>query len=118
MSTTLAVGHRAETLARRYLERRGLSLVQSNFRTRRGEIDLIMRDGPVWVFVEVRYRSDLGFGRAIDTVDRRKQRRIIACAEYFLQQQSVDAPARFDVVCIDKRNGVIDLDWIRDAFGI
>ncbi len=116
MATTLAIGRRAETLARRYLEHRGLSLVQCNFRTRRGEIDLIMRDGPCWVFVEVRYRANTGFGQAVDTIDRRKQGRIIACAEYFLQQQSGDAPVRFDVICIDKRNGRQDVNWIRDAF--
>jgi len=117
MATTSSIGQRAETLARRYLEHRGLTLVQTNFRTRRGEIDLIMRDGECWVFVEVRYRAASGFGRAVDTIDRRKQSRIVACAEYFLQQQSGDAPARFDVICIDRCKGAIDIDWIRDAFG-
>lgn len=116
MPTTRAVGRRAETLARRYLEHRGLSLVQCNFRTRRGEIDLVMRDGPAWVFVEVRYRANVGFGGAADTIDLRKQRRIVACAEYFLQQQSGDAPARFDVICIDRRRDGTDVNWIRDAF--
>jgi putative endonuclease len=116
MQTTVTVGRQAEHLALRYLERRGLTLVKANYRTRRGEIDLIMRDGPALVIVEVRYRGNTGFGGAAATVDRRKQQRIIACAGHYLQQQSVDAPVRFDVICIDKLKGALRVDWIRDAF--
>ncbi len=59
-----ATGDHAELLACRYLQRHGLRLLTRNFHCRRGEIDLIMRDGDSLVFVEVRYRQQVRFGRA------------------------------------------------------
>ncbi|MGD2076691.1 MAG: YraN family protein [Gammaproteobacteria bacterium] len=112
-----ATGDRAEELACRYLKQRGLRLLSRNYRCRRGEIDLIMRDGDSLVFVEVRYRRQTAFGRAAETVSATKQARIIHCAHWYINQHGAwNKPARFDVVCIegDLDRGVVQ--WLRDAF--
>lgn len=110
-------GDYAETLAARYLVRRGLELLVRNFHCRRGEIDLVMRDGDKLVFVEVRYRRRTGFGHAAETVSRNKQQRIIQCARYYLtMHQGWNTAARFDVVAIEGRLDNCTVEWIADAF--
>ncbi|MFQ5643450.1 MAG: YraN family protein [Thiogranum sp.] len=112
-----ATGDHAETLACRHLVRHGLTLLTRNFRCRRGEIDLVMRDGDSLVFVEVRYRRQAGFGRAAETVSRTKQNRIIHCARcYMTAHQSWNMAARFDVVAIEGRLDDFTVEWIADAF--
>ncbi|NIR58207.1 MAG: YraN family protein [Gammaproteobacteria bacterium] len=110
-------GRRFEALARAYLERHGLRHVTSNFRSSRGELDLVMRDGPVVVFVEVRYRRDARFGSAAESVDPRKQARLVAAAEHYLQRRGDPAArGRFDVVAISGTPPTLAFEWIRDAF--
>lgn len=109
--TTVARGHEAETLALAYLEGRGLRLVARNFRVRGGEIDLIMRDGPALVFIEVRARARGTFGGAGASITTHKQRRIILAARHWLARYG-DVACRFDCVLIDAGH----LAWLRDAF--
>lgn len=103
-----------ERLAQTYLEAQGLRLVTSNYRCRRGEIDLVMRDGQTLVFVEVRYRASERFGGAAASVGLAKQRRLQAAAGHFLQGHGNALPCRFDVLAIGAGDRI---DWIRDAFG-
>jgi putative endonuclease len=108
-------GFDAEARAEALLAGRGLSLVERNVRFRGGEIDLVMRDGAHWVFVEVRSRADLRWGGAAASVDARKQRRLALAARLFLMRRFGDSawPAcRFDVVAFEA--GVPR--WIRGAF--
>lgn len=111
-------GQWAETLALEHLRGRGLVLEARNYRSRRGEIDLIMGEGRTLVFVEVRFRAATAFGQAVETVDRRKQARIVATAQTYLQDRPGDAnrPCRFDVVSITGDSGSDAIDWIQDAF--
>lgn len=97
------LGKQAERLAALWLQGQGLQLVDSNFSSRYGEIDLIMRDQTCLVFVEVRSRRFSPYGRAVDSIDRHKKSKIIATAAYFLQQTSDDHndEIRFDVIGID-----------------
>ena len=110
-------GRQAETLAWEYLQSRGLRLLQRNYRSRRGEIDLVLQDQDSLVFVEVRYRREARFGSAAESVDRRKQSKLIACAQHYMQAYPGMArqPCRFDVVSVDGSGDSIE--WIRDAFG-
>ena len=73
-------GLRFEDRARSYLERRGLSLLSRNFHGRRGEIDLIMRDGDRICFIEVKYRKSLSHGGAAHAIPAAKRRRIVETA--------------------------------------
>lgn len=112
-------GNRAEQLAARYLDQRGLKLLQRNYRCRAGEIDLIARDGEALVFIEVRLRNNPTHGAAVETVTPAKQRRIIRSANHFLLQNPVfsDIPCRFDVLGIRADDeGTCRFSWIKDAF--
>jgi putative endonuclease len=112
-------GRNAESLACRYLEARGLALIERNYQRRPGEIDLIMADSDSLVFVEVRYRRRTGFGSGAESVDRRKQMKISACAQLYLQAHPEMAarPCRFDVISISGEAGDPAVEWIQDAFG-
>jgi len=108
-------GADAEARALAHLQGRGLRLVARNFRCKLGELDLVMRDGETLAVVEVRQRSHPGFGGAAESVDRRKQRRIIHATQMFLSghPQYGSWPLRFDVVALD---GAGRVDWIAAAF--
>jgi putative endonuclease len=112
-------GNQAEALARDFLSAKGLSYCDSNFQCKTGEIDLIMMDQDMLVFVEVRYRADSDHGSPVATVTHAKQRKLIRTASFFLQQQFGDRwPAcRFDVVGIsgDLQQSPT-IQWIPAAF--
>jgi putative endonuclease len=104
------VGNNAETLAKEFLEGQGLATLATQFRSRRGEIDLILRDGRTTVFVEVRYRSSRSFGGALLSIDAKKRLRLEKAALHWLSHNP--GVSRFDVIAIDGEN----IEWLRDAF--
>lgn len=109
------IGKFAEGRAEAFLKSRGLTLESRNVRSRFGEIDLIMRDGEVLVFVEVRSRSRSDFGSAADSITIAKQRRIVLAAREYLARHAEPPPCRFDVVTLDgHQNAPV---WLKDAFG-
>ncbi|MCL4799492.1 MAG: YraN family protein [Burkholderiales bacterium] len=111
-----AAGRAAEALAARFLEARGLAIVARNYRCRRGEIDIVARDGTTLVFVEVRLRSDARHGGAADSIDAHKRARVLAAARHYLARApDADAPCRCDVVLLDRLDAA-RIEWIRDAF--
>ncbi len=114
--TAVGRGAWAEDLALRFLLEHGLVLVARNYRCHRGEIDLVMRDAEVLVFVEVRYRRGGGFGAGAETVDWRKRARLAASASHYLHTHPGAArrPCRFDVLSVG--GAAPQVDWIRDAF--
>lgn len=118
MSLQQSRGKDAENRACAYLEKQGLHLLTHNYRSRPGEIDLIMQDQDSLVFVEVRYRRRQDFGSGAESVDRRKQSKLIACAQHYVQAHPkiADQPCRFDVVSIDGQNGDGPIQWIQNAF--
>ena len=114
---TRRAGDRGEDLALWYLTQRGYTLLERNYRTRYGEIDLILRRGPVLVFVEVKLRRGTGFGDPVEAVTLRKQARIRACAEHYLSSEEPDfEEARFDVVGILLSGSSYQVSHLRDAF--
>lgn len=106
------IGEYGEFLARQYLEEQGLQTLKSNYRTKYGEIDLIMEENGVIVFVEVRYRSSDRFGNPLETVDWQKQRKIRRVAAMFLAGLNYEPVCRFDVV------GILEtqINWVKGAF--
>ena len=111
----LARGQAAEKQALHYLKQQGLILVTQNFRRRYGEIDLIMQDQDILVFVEVRYRRQSSYGSALDSVSYPKQTKLHRAAACYLQRyKQHDIPeCRFDVVAID---GMNHIEWLKNAF--
>ncbi|EIB97173.1 YraN family protein [Pantoea anthophila] len=113
--TRRQTGARYEEDARRYLEQAGLKWVASNVHFRGGELDLIMRDGHCWVFVEVRYRRDARYGGALASITRSKQQKLLRAAALWLAQRGgsfATVNCRFDIIAI---TGTA-LEWLPDAF--
>jgi putative endonuclease len=109
-----STGHAAEQLAATFLQHQGLRLLESNYRSRFGEIDLIMQEGRAIVFVEVRLRSNTGFGGAGASITPAKQRKLILTAEEYLSRKGSPA-CRFDAILMDKLD-VRSIQWIKNAF--
>jgi putative endonuclease len=105
-------GRLAEQQALNHLKAQGLKLICQNYRCPYGELDLVMQDHKSLVIVEVRFRKSDRFGSAIETINRKKQSRIIAATKHYLYQHPVDCMIRFDVVAITGDH----LEWIQDAF--
>lgn len=116
--TTRDTGQIFEAAARAHLERAGLVTVTANAGYRVGELDLVMRDGEILVFVEVRYRRDARFGGGSVSVTPAKRRRIALAASTWLATYPREAQrsCRFDVVAITGGADAPQLDWIRNAF--
>ena len=109
-----------EALAARYLTKKRYKLVATNYRSRFGEIDLIMENRKFLVFVEVKLRKSDAFASAHEFVDRRKQDRIRTTAEYYLSQYPTKLQPRFDVIEIYAPNGTEtlhpEIHHMEDAF--
>lgn len=113
-ANTQRLGRQAEDDALAYLLLQGLVLLQRHFLCKGGELDLIMRDGKVIVFVEVRRRSSTAFGGALASITPTKQRRMVRAAQtYLLGQKSLPA-CRFDAVAIDGAQGVGQISWLKN----
>jgi putative endonuclease len=108
-------GAQAELWAAQHLQRQGMKLVAQNYRGRFGEIDLIMQDDAVLVFIEVRLRRNADFGGAAASIDSRKQQRIIRTAQQYLSALTRTPPCRFDVVLMDDALGQ-NVQWLKNAF--
>ncbi|MDO5301238.1 MAG: YraN family protein [Tissierellia bacterium] len=97
-----SLGKRGEDLAATFLENLGYRILQRNYRTRRGEVDIVALDRFTLVFVEVKSRRSSTYGRALEAVDEHKQRQIYQTAEAFLHEHQgegyYDLNVRFDVV--------------------
>ncbi len=106
-----------EEVALRYLTRRGYTLLERNYRTRYGELDLVLRDGATLVFVEVKMRRGTGFGDPLEAVTPRKQAAIRTLAEHYLSHRESDYESlRFDVVGILVGDGTSEVVHVEDAF--
>lgn len=120
---TISIGAQAEAQAEAFLHQQGLVTRTKNYRCKLGEIDLIMLQkttrGTCFVFVEVRLRTNKRFAPAIETVDYRKQQKIIRTATRFLQEQRLfdKVACRFDVIALDQTGTAPPIQWIQNAFG-
>ncbi len=108
--TSVSLGRDAEARALTFLLKQGLTLIEKNFRCRAGEIDLIMRDAHMLVFIEVRSRKDRRFGGAAASVGPVKQQRLWRSAAFYLLRFRKPPVCRFDLVAIDGD----DLRWMKN----
>ncbi len=127
---TRRTGSAMEKIAAGYLAAQGVRVLESNFRTREAEIDLIGRQGRTLIFVEVKARQKKGMsGTGAEAVGLAKQRRICRCADFYMHSKGIDpysTSIRFDVIEIrmESRTGepgeepgpAYEIRWIRDAF--
>ena len=119
VSNHIERGIEGEELAVRALKKKRYKIVERNFRTPAGEIDIVAKDGKCLVFVEVRTRGSIEFGLPQETVVARKQKKLCTAARWYIQKKKVsDDGCRFDVVAVimtDKQSEP-HIEVIKDAF--
>ncbi len=115
MSDKLMTGREGEGFAAKALEGKGYRIIDMNFRSVFGEIDIIAEEGGCLVFVEVKRRRNRSFGTSFEAIDSRKKRHIIRSAQFYLKSNhySMDRRIRFDVVGIDGD----EIKIVQGAFG-
>lgn len=121
MAVSHETGRRGEQVATRYLEGKGYRILETNYRWRRAEIDVIARDGDELVFVEVKTRKGRAYGSPEGAVDRRKQDRIAKVAAHYLQERGMEGvDCRFDVLALREapKSGALAVDHFENAFWI
>lgn len=109
-----AVGKQYEELAVAYLAEKGMKIVETNFRNRQGEIDIIGYHEGYLVFTEVKYRRTESAGNPVEAVTRAKQKKICIVADYYryLHRISDQMPVRYDIIAILKEH----IEWYQNAF--
>ena len=122
--TAVSIGALGEEAAVKAIKKQGYKIIERNYRTKMGEIDIIAKDGDYTCFIEVRLRKNNDFGSPADTIDINKQRKIIRTAQYYAVTKKIyDTPMRFDAVLInaDAKGGKltnIKTEIIKNAFYI
>ena len=112
----MRLGEKGEGLAVRFLKKQGYKIIEQNYRTRIGEIDVIAKDRDTLVFIEVKTRESIEYGMPFEAVNRAKRRKIANVALLFLKTLKEIPPCRFDVVSIHMKDNRHELELIKDAF--
>ncbi len=110
------LGERYESFASKYLTGKGLKIIESNFTTKVGELDLILKEKNTVVFVEVKYRKQTHYGHAAEMVTPAKQRKLVKTAMIWLTKNNLspyETDFRFDVVAIHDEGRQVE--WIKNA---
>lgn len=110
------LGQKGEEAAARYLQAKGHHILERNWRSRGYEVDIISLDDEFIVFVEVKTRASVAWGNPEDFIGKQRMRRMIRAASHYLKLNSVDRPARFDIVSVVWNDKEFELDHIEDAF--
>ncbi len=110
-------GEAGEETARKFLEKKGYRVVSANYRSRFGEIDIIVQNEKYIVFVEVKARSEGAIARPMEFVDVPKQKRIIKTALLFLSSHPTPLQPRFDVVEVYGQGRKPVVNHLENAFG-
>jgi putative endonuclease len=114
MKTTRDIGFEKEKEVAKYLTKLGYKILETNFKTYFGEIDIIGKYRDTTVFVEVKYRKSLSIGTPQEAVTSKKQQKIIKSATVYIKQNNIKDNIRFDVAAVD--NNKIEL--IESAFSL
>ncbi len=116
MDAKQATGKLGEKLAADFLQQKGYTIEERNFRYRRNEIDIIARNEGLLVFVEVKARSGRGdWGRPEEAVDTGKASRLINCANAYIFKTNWQADIRFDIIAVELGKEIL-ITHFEDAF--
>jgi putative endonuclease len=112
------LGKWGEELVAKQLKKMGFILVETNFYTRYGEIDIVAREKGEYVFIEVKTRSNQKYGTASESIDDNKKSKFLKACQYYLKQKNLeDSIYRFDVATLEKKeNGKWKMELYRNAF--
>ena len=118
MANLRELGIEGEQAAAQFLRGQGYTILDRNFSTRHGEIDLIACDRDTLVFVEVKMRRTADFGSPEEAVNRKKVLQVGRCAlDYIVRKRLSGIPCRFDVVAVHaKEDGQMAFELFREAF--
>ena len=101
-------GELGERAAKKFLQKAGLKFLAANFRSERGEIDLVFRDGDCLAFIEVKARSSEEWGRPAAAVNAERRRRLSQCAlDYLRRLKNPAVKIRFDIVEVLLADGAV-----------
>ena len=116
----LQFGREGESAALTFLKKKGYRILEKNFRSKVGEIDIIAEQGGVIVFIEVKARAGHEFGHPFMAITPAKQRKIIQTAKSFLARKRIsDRPMRFDVVALTSDTpGSWKIELLENAFQV
>lgn len=114
----MKLGEQGEEYAVQFLREKGYRILKRNYKTRIGELDIIASDGGTLVFVEVKSRESIKYGRPFEAVNYYKKRKIANVALLYLKKLKDIPPCRFDVVSIFFENGKPECELIKDAFEV
>jgi putative endonuclease len=110
-------GKKSENLAVWYLKKNGYKIIEQNYRTPLGEIDIIAKEKKTIVFVEVKSRRSIRYGNPKWAVTPKKQRKISMVAlQYLKSTRQMDAKARFDVVAVMSNRDQPQIEIVKNAF--
>lgn len=112
------LGKKGEDLAADLCKKRGLIVIEKNYRTPFGEIDIIAKDGDVLVFIEVKARAADTYGAPFEAVTQRKREKIRKVALSYIRRFKKEVPTRFDVISISMKEVCPSLEYIQDAFEV
>lgn len=110
------LGLNGESLAASYLQEKGYTILDRNWRSGHKELDLVARKDSTLVVVEVKTRSSDNFGSPQDAVDERKIRRLVMAADAYVRLNALDLEVRFDIVTVIDDDGRVRMEHIEDAF--
>ena len=110
-------GKLGEKLAEEYLINHGYTVLQTNWRTARYEVDIIAQKDTILVFCEVKYRSSSIFGEPETFVTKQKQRNIIKSAAIYVEKKHWQGETRFDIISVLMEGKTVRINHIEDAYG-
>jgi putative endonuclease len=116
MSKHNELGIKGEILALEFLEKKGFTILEINWRFEKTEVDIIARHNNTLVIAEVKTRTGSTFGDPEESVGIAKQKNLAIAAEEYLEQQNLDMDVRFDIISITFGEAAPEIYHIEDAF--
>ena len=110
------LGQKGERMAEQFLSEKGCKIIQRNYRHKRSEVDLIIKDGQFLVFAEVKTRKSIAYGNPEEAVSEKKAQKIIEAADEYILEKKWKGPIRFDIMSIIISGDKTEIKWFKDAF--
>lgn len=116
MNESHSLGAKGEQLAAEYLQKKGYTIRERNWRSGKQEIDIVAEDNGFIVFAEVKARGHSFRMHPRDAVTREKQRSMLFAAERYIRAYNINKESRFDIITIIDREDMFDIEHIENAF--
>lgn len=116
MNEAHELGHKGEALAKNYLSQKKFTILHTNWRWQKAEIDIIAKNNSQLVFIEVKTRQNAKFGRPVEFVSDKKQELMKEAAEAYIEMHSINLEIRFDIIGIILNSNFEKIEHIQNAF--